>query len=52
MMVLFLVRGLSKKKYLFVNISWKNFVVFKLLSMEIYFSGGGVGKSGSPAARN
>lgn len=52
MMVLFMVCGLSKKKYLFVNISWKNSVVFKLLSMDIYFIGGGVGKNGSPAARN
>ena len=50
-MVLFMVCDLSKKKYWFVNISWKNSVVFKLLSMEIYFSGGGVGKSGSTAAK-
>jgi len=44
-MVLFVARGLSKKKDWLVNISWKNTVVleFKFLSTKVYFSGGGVG---------
>lgn len=51
-MVFFMVCGLLKKKYLFVNIFWKNFVVFKLLLMDIYFIGGGVGKNGLLVVRN
>jgi len=44
-MVLFVARGLSKKKDWLVNISWKNIVVFefKFLSTKVYFSGGGGG---------